>query len=71
MTREQIVEEFRKLSPEDRRAVMAEIADMVEPEPLDAELVRLARERSAELASGKVKGIPADEVFRELRRKYT
>lgn len=62
------------LSVKDRLKLAYYLQSSAEPEDDPAE-VRAAwgieiRRRVEEIKSGKVEGIPADEVFREMREKY-
>jgi putative addiction module component (TIGR02574 family) len=67
-TIEKLREEIHALPKEDREALLALVIEDVEEPPLDfypdwdAELDR----RSAELRSGKVEGIPWEEVKRQI-----
>ena len=60
--------------PAESRAKLARqlIASLDEQEPpeLDEASIAIARRRAAELAEGKVRGIPASEVFRRLEQEF-
>ena len=71
MTLPQIVNEARQLPPEQ----LDELFDLLltesfaQPDPeIDAAWRSEIRRRIEEIESGKVKGIPGDEVMRELRQ---
>jgi putative addiction module component (TIGR02574 family) len=71
---EQLKAELSRLTP-DERAELAQflIHTLDQGEDADAETAwdeELAR-RAEEIVNGKVEGIPADQVFRELREKYS
>jgi putative addiction module component (TIGR02574 family) len=65
-------EEILRLPPDDQTALIDELMEELgyefveDHEAWERELER----RSEELRSGKVKGIPASEVFAELRKRY-
>jgi putative addiction module component (TIGR02574 family) len=71
MTAEQIVAEALRLPPKERAAVIDQLSESLDAAPL-TEMEKLwateARRRADELLSGKVKGIPREEVFAEVRR---
>ena len=60
--------------PAKSRALLAErlLESLDEEASPDAERLWMAeiRRRCAEIAAGKVEGVPAEEVFRELRQRF-
>jgi putative addiction module component (TIGR02574 family) len=71
MTVTEILAAAQALSPQEREALCTQIA-----ETLDAPLTvqeqawaDVAERQAAELRSGKVKGVPVDEVFAKARRR--
>ena len=69
------LEEARKvineLSPEDKEILTIELGlemDKIDPE-IEKVWIEEAERRWQDLQSGKVKGIPAEEVFAEIERK--
>ncbi len=74
LTAEQIKIEALSLSPDERSDLLLRLADSLgvsDEENLDQEWLGVARERLEELRSGQVVGIPADQVFAELRARTT
>lgn len=75
-TLEQVAEEALSLSLSDRSALTRILIQTLDPEPAeDATEVQQAwqvevEKRSDEILSGRIKGIPAEEVFAKLRAKY-
>jgi putative addiction module component (TIGR02574 family) len=71
MTAEQIVAEALRLPVEDRATVIDRLSESLDSAPLN-EMNKLwaseARRRADELISGKVQGIPGEQVFAEARR---
>lgn len=73
-TAERIKAELAQLSPQERAELAFFLIQSLEPEgddqdeeaAWDAELAR----RAAEIDSGGAVGIPAEQVFSELRKKY-
>ena len=67
LTREQLENEAQNL-PRDERARLAEalIASLDEEAEIERAWLAEAERRAAELDSGAVEGIPADQVFAEL-----
>ncbi len=62
-----------KLPEEERGALADDLYNSfltTEEREIQAEWIEIAERRAEELRSGKVKGIPLDEVMRELRAKY-
>lgn len=76
VTLEQVVKDARNLSPAERGRLLAELIRDLDPVQNDPEVEievawdeEIAR-RLSEIDSGKVKGIPAEEVFARLRAKH-
>jgi putative addiction module component (TIGR02574 family) len=75
-TLEQISESALKLSTKDRAALTRALLQSLEEEPADdpAEVEQAWHDevtrRVEEIKSGRVKGVPAEEVFAQLRAKY-
>ena len=67
-TVEEVIAAAKELSDEDRRVVVEELLS-TERETYDAEWMAEIDRRVADHLAGNVEGIPADEVFRELRAK--
>ena len=74
-TLEQVTEEVRELSPQDREQLLASLIRDLEPvenlsaaETESAWDTEIAR-RLEEIDSGKVKAIPAEEVFARIQAK--
>jgi putative addiction module component (TIGR02574 family) len=71
MTAEQIVAEALRLPVEDRTTVIDRLSESLDSAPLN-EMDKLwaseAKRRADELTSGKVQGIPGEQVFAEARR---
>ena len=67
LTREQLENEAQSL-PREERAKLAEalIASLDDESKIDRAWLHEAERRAAELDSGAVEGIPAEEVFAEL-----
>jgi putative addiction module component (TIGR02574 family) len=76
VTLEQVAEEALNLSVSDRSALTRILIQTLDPEPADdATEVQQAwqvevEKRVDEILSGRVKTIPAEEVFAKLRVKY-
>ena len=75
-TLEQVTEEVRELSLPDRKELLARLIRDLEPEEnlspaeIEAAWDQEISRRLEEIDSGKVKLIPAGEVFAKLRAKY-
>ncbi len=73
---ERLKPELDALAPEIRRAIglyLLETSEEVSPEEeaeAKAEWKKILARRVAEMESGKVKGVPAEEVFRQIREKH-
>ena len=72
MTAEQIVAEALRLPVEDRATVIDRLSESLDSGPLN-EMDKLwaseAKRRADDLISGKVQGIPGEEVLAEARRR--
>lgn len=68
-TAEQLKKQLARLSPHDRKELGNFLLDSVEmtDEQLIAELDR----RSDEMTRGKTRGVPAEQVFAEMRKKHS
>jgi len=60
-----LVDTALQLSTEERRALHERLEQSLEDEPLDEETQRIVDRRMAEIESGAVKTIPADEVIKD------
>lgn len=75
-TLEQVAESALKLSTKDRAALTRTLIQSLDGDPADdsAEVEQAWHDEVArrveEIKSGRVKGIPAEEVFAKLRGKY-
>jgi len=73
MTTKKIIEEV-VLLPVEERAIIADLI-LRSLNPVDATIdkkwLKTAKIRLEELKSGKVNGIPGDEVFNKLRQRYS
>ena len=70
MTRETLVAQLRRLSPEDRAHLARVLLESLDDEPaLHPEWLEEAERRAAELAAGSVEAIPAAEAFANARRR--
>jgi putative addiction module component (TIGR02574 family) len=70
MTVVQILTAAQALPPKEREALCAQLAESLDA-PIDVEeqsWADIAARRADELRNGKVKGVPADEVFAKARR---
>lgn len=71
---EQIKIEALSLPPEERSELLLRLADSLgvsDEERIDGEWLTVAKQRLDELRLGQVIGIPADQVFAELRARKT
>ncbi len=68
----EIIEEATSLPVEERVAVIDSLLQTINPPvaEIEAEWIRAAKRRLAELRSGKVKPIPGNEVFAKVRRRF-
>ena len=74
LTAEQVKIEALSLPPEERSDLLLRLAASLgvsDDTAIDQEWLTVARERIEELRSGQVVGIPADQVFAELRARST
>jgi len=75
VTLEQVTEEVRELSPQDREQLLARLIRDLEPaDNLSAAEIESAWDceiacRLEEVDSGKVKAVPAEEVFARIQAK--
>ena len=75
VTLEQVTEEVRELSPQDREQLLARLIRDLEPaDNLSAAEIESAWDREIarrleEIDSGKVKAVPAEEVFARIQAK--
>lgn len=65
-----ILPKLEALSRKDKAEVARRLINSIEEEDEDAEFVAELNRRMDEVASGKARTIPAEEVFRTLREKY-
>ena len=74
-TLEQVTEEVRELSPQDREQLLARLirdlepAENVSPDEIERAWDKEIARRLEEIDSGKVKTIPAEEVFARIQAK--
>lgn len=74
LSAEQIKIEALSLPPEDRSELLLRLADSLgvsDDKQIDREWLAVAKQRLDELRSGQVVGVPADQVFAELRARKT
>jgi putative addiction module component (TIGR02574 family) len=73
MTVRALLDEARKLSPDEQGQLLDELMLLIDPTPFGVELTpaqaRDLERRSEELRQGKAKLIPGDEAFAKLRRR--
>ena len=70
MTRETLEAQLRRLPPADRAHLARVLLESLDDEPaLHPEWLEEAERRAAELLSGSVAAIPADEAFANARRR--
>lgn len=64
--------DLMQLGEEEREELLPFLADSLNGEPveIDPELAATLRRRVEELRSGKVKGIPGEEVMERMRKKF-
>ena len=71
MTRSEILDEIRKLAPEERAQLLEELYETVEDDfPLTEEQLKEIERRDAELKADPSIGIPWEEVRARLRAKF-
>ena len=66
----EILEAALKLSPEQREELIDELSASLDAADLGEEWEAEIQRRIADVDSGKVKTIPADEVFDRLRQRF-
>jgi putative addiction module component (TIGR02574 family) len=71
VNRQTLIDEAISLPVEERALVVDSILRSLNPTDsrIDREWAQVARERLDDLRSGKVSGIPADDVFRRVRER--
>ena len=72
MTRNEILDEIRKLAPEERAQLMEELWDSVEEDDFfltDEQAAEIER-RAAELEADPSIGIPWEEIRADLRKRF-
>jgi putative addiction module component (TIGR02574 family) len=71
MTAAQILTAVQALPPQERESLCSKIAESLDAPltPEEQAWAEVAERRAADLRSGKVKGIPADEVFAKARQR--
>jgi putative addiction module component (TIGR02574 family) len=71
MTRNEILDEIRKLDPEERAQLMEELSETIDADfPLTEEQWKEIERRDAELKADPSIGIPWEEVRARLRAKF-
>jgi putative addiction module component (TIGR02574 family) len=67
-----IIEDAESLPVEERVIVIDSLLQTINPIPADveAEWIKVAKSRLAELRSGRVKPVPGDEVFAKIRNRF-
>ena len=67
-----IIEEAESLPVEERVAVIDSLLRTINPplSDVDAEWMKVAKRRLAELRSGQVKPVPGNEVFARVRSRF-
>jgi putative addiction module component (TIGR02574 family) len=71
---EQLMPTLLALPVEEREMIADRLYESVQGRPtteVDPAFVVMLNRRIEEIKSGKVKGVPAEEVFRRLREKYS
>ncbi len=68
----EIIQEAESLPVEERAIVIDSLLRTLNPvsDDIDAEWIKVARRRLAELRSGRVSAIPGDEVFTKIRERF-
>jgi putative addiction module component (TIGR02574 family) len=68
----EIIQEAMSLPVEERATVVDSLLKTLNPPDMEIEKewVRVAKRRLAELRSGRVKAIPGNEVFAEIRERF-
>ena len=68
---EKLMPSLCALSPEDRAYIAHRLLETLDEDDEDAEFVADLNRRVEEIMSGKVQGIPAEEVHRQARERYS
>lgn len=68
----EIIQEAESLPVEERAMVVDSLLRTLNPPvaEIDAEWVKIAKRRRAELRSGRVKAIPGAEVFAKIQKRF-
>lgn len=68
----EIIQEAESLPIEERAIVVDSLLRTLNPPvaEIDAEWVKVAKRRLAELRSGRVKAVPGNEVFAKIRERF-
>jgi len=66
---EQLTQEALSLPPDAKVALIELLLQSLDNDEIDEVWINEAEKRHEELQTGKVKGLPADEVFRQLRKE--
>ena len=68
----EIIEEAESLPVEERILVIESLLRTLNPptDEIDAEWANVAMRRLAEIRSGRVRGIPGNEVFAKIRERF-
>lgn len=66
---EKIERAFKKLAPREQARTLNRLESVLYGEESPAFIAMLKR-RVDEIESGKVKGIPAEKIFKKLKKKY-
>jgi putative addiction module component (TIGR02574 family) len=68
----EIIEEAASLPVEERVVVIDSLLQTINPPvaEIEAEWIKVAKRRLAELRSGQVKAIPGNEVFAKIHRRF-
>jgi len=66
---EQLTQEALSLPPDAKVALIELLLQSLDNDEIDEAWINEAEKRYEELQTGKVKGLPADEVFRQLRKE--
>jgi putative addiction module component (TIGR02574 family) len=68
----EIIQEAASLPVEERAMVVDSLLRTLNPPSveIDAEWVKVAKQRLAELRSGRVKPVPGNEVFAKIRERF-
>ena len=68
----EIIQEAESLPVEERAIVIDYLLRTLNPPSaeIDAEWIKVAKRRLAELQSGSIKAVPGDEVFSKIRNRF-